>query len=136
MRFADVKVGDQVIVDPPGYGSARRVICQVEKVTATQFTAGGYRFTKGNGRQIGRDSYHSATVRHATPELVERVNLEQRYGNAQARLRQKLNSLDTLWREIDRNHDSHKWAATLEKALPHLTAAAEVLKLRQMEVSE
>lgn len=130
MRFADVKVGDQVIVDPPGSG--HRIVCQVARVTATQFTAGGYRFTKG-GSHVGSDSWHFATVKHATPELVAIVQLEQRYGNAQAKLRQKLNSIDALWREIDRNHDSHKWAATLEKALPHLAAATEVLKLRRME---
>lgn len=136
MSFADVKVGDEVIIAPPGYGRSRRSVCKVERVTATQFTAGGYRFRKNSGWQIGGDTYHSARARHATPELIQAVQLEQRYGNAQAKLRQKLTSLDTLWREIDRNHDSHKWAATLEQALPHLTAAAEALKLRQVEVTE
>jgi len=128
MIFADVKVGDQVIVDPPAPG--RRIVCHVERVTATQFTAGGYRFTKNNGWQLGGDAWHFATVKHATPELIAIVQLEQRYGDARAKLRQKLNSLDTLWREIDRSHDSHKWAAALEKALPHLEAAAEALKVR------
>jgi hypothetical protein len=132
VNFGDVSIGDFVVVDPPSRGACRK-ICQVEKVTATQFTAGGYRFNKRNGWQIGGDSYYAATVKTATPELIKQVELEQRYSNAQARLRQKLNTLETLWREIDRNHDSHQWAATLEKALPHLTAAVEALKVRQEE---
>jgi len=127
MRFDDVKVDDQVIVDPPGSGC--KIVCHVERVTAKQFTAGGYRFTKG-GNQVGGDAWYFAMVDYATPELIAIVLLEQRYSVARAELRRKLNSLDTLLREIDRNHDSYKWAATLEKALPHLTAAAEVLKLR------
>lgn len=131
MSFADVKVGDQVVIQPPSCRAGRSKICQVERVTATQFTAGGYRFSKGNGRQIGCAVYSSATVRHSTLELIEAVRIEHRYRNAQAKLRQKLNSLDTLWREIDRNHDRHTWAATLEKALPYLTSAAEVLKVQQ-----
>ena len=133
MRFGDVSVGDFVVVDPPGRGTCRK-ICQVEKVTATQFTAGGYRFSKRNGREIGGDSYYPAIVKTATLELIKQVELEQRYVKARNALRQQMNSLDTLWREIDRNHDSFKWAGTLEKALPHLTAAVETLKVRQMEV--
>lgn len=133
MSFADVKIGDQVIVNPPSYGTRCRKVCQVEKVTATQFAADGYRFTKSNGWQIGGDQWHPATVKAATPELIKEVHLERRYKAAQNALRQRLASLETLWREIDRNHDCHKWAATLEKALPHLTATAEVLKLRQAE---
>jgi len=128
MKFADVKVGDQVIVNPPRSGC--RIVCHVERVTATQFTAGGYRFTKSNGWQVGGVDYYIATVDHTTPELIAIVLLEQRYSDARAELRRKLNSLDTLSREADRNHDSHKWAATLEKALPHLEAAAEALKVR------
>ena len=67
MRFADVKVGDQVVVGPPGRGTGCRTICQVEKVTATQFQAGGYRFGKSSGRQIGGDEWYPATV-----DLLER----------------------------------------------------------------
>ena len=133
MKFADVKVGDQVVVDPPGRGTGCRTICQVEKVTATQFQAGGYRFGKRSGWQIGGDEWYPATVKTATPALIKAVELEQRYANAQNALRRRIASLEALWREIDRNHDCHKWAGTLEKALPNLTAAAEVLKVCQTE---
>lgn len=135
MSFKDVSVDDQVVVTMPG-PARRKNICHVEKVTATQFTAGGYRFNKRNGWEIGGDSYYSVTVEKATPELIKQVELEQHYTNARDALRRRLDSLDILWREIDRNHDSFKWAGTFEKALPHLTAAVETLKLRQVEIEQ
>lgn len=134
MKWADVKVGDQVIINSHArLRLGRRIICQVERVTATQFIADGYRFRKSDGWQVNGDDCHSSWASVATPESIKIVQSEQRYGNAQDNLRRQLNSLDTLWREIDRNHDSYKWAATLEKALLHLTAAAEVLKVEAPE---
>lgn len=132
--FDDIKVGDQVIVKSGGYNS-RRQLATVERVTATQFVAGGYRFTK-RGWEVGSTGYHATTADVATPDLIQQVEAEQRYCNARDELRRKMNSIETLWHEIDRNHDSHKWAATLEAALPHLTAAVEVLKLRQTEIDD
>lgn len=125
-QFDDIKVGDQVIVNPHGYGR-NRYLATVERVTATQFVADGCRFTK-RGWKVCHSTYLSARADVATPELIQQVQVEQRYRKAQDELRRKLDSVETLWREIDRNHDSHKWAATLEAALPHLTAAVEVLK--------
>ena len=135
-KFDDIKVGDQVIIKPGGYASGYSrnwYLVTVQRVTATQFVADGCRFTKG-GWKVGGSTYHAARADVATPELIQRVEAEQLYRKAQNELRRKLNSVETLWREIDRNHDSCKWAATLEAALPHLTAAVEVLKLRQMEI--
>ena len=132
-KFDDIKVGDQVIINPGGFGRDRLRLAAVERVTATQFVAGGCRFTK-RGWEVSRTGSYAARADVATPELIQQVQVEQRYRKAQDELRRKLNSIETLWREIDRNHDSHKWAATLEAALPHLTAAVEVLKLRQMEI--
>lgn len=131
--FDDIKVGDQVIINSSGY-SRRRCLATVERVTATQFLAGGRRFTK-RGWEVGGDTYHSASADVATPGLIQQVEVEHRYRKAQDELRKKLNSIETLWREIDRNHDSHKWAATLEAALPHLTTAAEVLRVRQEDLN-
>lgn len=131
-KFDDIKVGDQVIVKPHGYGR-NRYLATVERVTATQFVADGCRFTK-RGWEVGRSTYHGASADVATPELIQQVEAEQRYSKAQNELRRKLDSIETLWREIDRNHDSHKWAATLDATLRHLTAAVEVLKLRQTEI--
>lgn len=133
-KFDDIKVGDQVIVKPSGYGR-NWYLATVERVTATQFVADRCRFTK-RGWEVGRTGSHAARADVATPELIQQVQAEQRYRNAQNELRRKLDSVETLWREIDRNHDSHKWAATLEAALPHLTAAVEVLKLRQTEIGD
>jgi ribosome biogenesis protein Tsr3 len=133
-KFDDIKVGDQVIVNPHGYGR-NRYLATVERVTATQFVADGCRFTK-RGWKLGHSTYLSAKADVATPELIQQVQVEQRYRKAQDKLRRKLDSVETLWREIDRNHDSYKWAATLEAALPHLTAAVEVLKLRQTEIGD
>ena len=125
-RFDDIKVGDQVIISPHGYGR-NRYLATVERVTATQFVADGCRFTK-RGWKVGSITRHDARANVATPKLIQQVQVEQRYRKAQDKLRRKLDSVETLWREIDRNHDSYKWAATLEAALPHLTAAVEVLK--------
>lgn len=133
-KFDDIKVGDQVIVKSHGYGRIR-YLATVERVTATQFVADGCRFTKG-GRKVGSITCHDARADVATPELIQQVQVEQRYRKAQDELRRKLNSVETLWREIDLNHDSYKWATTLEAALPHLTAAVEVLKLRQTEIGD
>ena len=134
MTFADVKVGDQVIIDPPGFRARCRRICKVEKVTATQCTASGYRFSKSNGWQIGGDKWRPAYVKAATPELIKEVQLDQRYKAAQNALRQRITKVELLCGEIDQNHDCHKWTATLEEALIHLTAAADVLNACQTEV--
>lgn len=127
--FTDIKIGDQVIVSSAGY-SSKRIIATVERVTATQFTAGGYRFTK-RGHQVGGDTYHPARADIATPHLIRLVQQEQSYDVAQNELRRKLITIGELRLEIDRKHDSHKWTATLDAALPHLTAAVEILKVRQ-----
>ena len=126
-KFDDIKVGDQVIISPGSFGKRCRKLVTVERVTATQFVADGCRFTK-RGWKVGDSTYLGARANVATPKLIQQVQVEQRYRKAQDKLRRKLDSVETLWREIDRNHDSHKWAATLETALPHLTAAVEVLR--------
>lgn len=136
MRFKDIKVGDQVIVKPPGSSSQRfQRLEEVTRVTATQFVAGGYRFTK-YGCQVGGDGWWHARADLATPSAIAAVKAEIRYETAKDRLRQQLQSIDTLWREIDRNHDRIKWACTLETASATLSQAVERLKLRQTEVGE
>lgn len=126
-KFDDIKVGDQVIISPGSFGKRCRKLATVERVTATQFVAGGCRFTK-RGRKVGSITRHDARADVATPELIQQIEAEQRYCNARDELCRKMNSIETLWREIDRNHDSRKWAATLETALPYLRGAVEVLK--------
>ena len=126
-KFDDIKVGDQVIISSGSFGKRCRKLVTVERVTATQFVAGGCRFTK-RGCEVGGDIYYATIANVATPDLIQQVEAEQRYCNARDELRRKMNSIETLWREIDRNHDSHKWAATLGTALPYLRGAVEVLK--------
>ena len=62
-------VGMEVFIDDNCYGSNRPMrLCVVEKVTATQFTAGGLRF-KGNGDygvSFGSRSWNNATCHIAT----------------------------------------------------------------------
>lgn len=58
--FEEIKVGDKIVLDTLSKGFGRRKhplkIETVTKVTTTQITAGGVRFLKRNGHQIG-DSY-------------------------------------------------------------------------------
>lgn len=130
--FDEIKVGDQVIINAGGYKNRRR-LATVERVTATQFVAGGCRFTK-RGWEVGGNTYHSASANAATPELVKQVEAEQRYRKALQQLQGRIGTIGDLWREIDRSYDSCKWAATLEAAALHLEAAVEQLKVRQTEI--
>jgi hypothetical protein len=127
--FDEIKVGDQVIIRAGGRSVRASTVAIVERVITTQFTAGGHRFTK-NGHEVGGDTYWSASVELATPESIANAQAEQRYRVAQGQLRKKLNSIEALWRVIDRGHDSHEWAAMLEAALPHLQSAVEALNNR------
>jgi len=70
-RFVDISVGDKVIL-PDGRDSPGRVAI-VEKTTKTQFTAGGARWLKDGGSQVGRarEWWHPRNAYPATPELIE-----------------------------------------------------------------
>ena len=70
-RFADINVGDKVILPDGRYSLGRVAI--VEKTTKTQFTTGGARWLKDCGNQVGRarDGWHSCNAYPATPELIE-----------------------------------------------------------------
>ena len=76
MKFDDIQVGDQVIIPRGNHG----VVATVERVTKTQFIAGGERFMK-DGAKYGTsaDIWHSRYARHATPEAVDRLNILNRY---------------------------------------------------------
>ncbi len=63
-KFQDVKVGDKVLVPirvTVGWRSKEIFYClkSVEKVTKTQFTAGGVRAKKEQGRVIGSNNWYS-----------------------------------------------------------------------------
>lgn len=62
MKFKDIQVGDIVYIREEvtyGWGERRLFFCpkKVERVTAKQFTVGGYRYRKENGKMIGGYSY-------------------------------------------------------------------------------
>jgi hypothetical protein len=125
--FEDVNVGDEVVIRPPQTRFPME-IARVERTTRTQFVAGGYRFRKDSGAQIGGDGWRFAHVYHPNLELLAKVKAEHRYLRAANNARQLRVQVETLLREIDRNPHPHHWAATLEAATEHLTAAVEQLK--------
>ena len=112
MRFLDIKVGDQVIIDG-------KVIAQVERVTKTQFTANGRRFLRNCGWQVGGSKWHFKAAEPATPELLEKVKRRMEQARIYGIADRLLNQLTTLLRSIDRNETPGDIAA----AIPHLKAA-------------
>ena len=128
--FEGIKVGDKVIVDPPNspMSNSPRYVAKVEHVTRTQFVAGGYRFRKDSGSHIGGDGWYSAHVYHLTPELLAAVEMERRYYKAHEHLIRLRYQLETVTREINRTHDKHHLAETMEAAAADVTAAVAKLK--------
>ena len=129
--FDDIKVGDEVVIDPPNsrMSSSPRYVAKVEHVTRTQFVAGGYRFRKDSGSHIGGDGWHNAHVYHLTPELLAVVNTERRYFAASAKLYQLRKQLEVVTSEINRTRDRYQLAETMEAAAADVAAA--VAKLRE-----
>jgi hypothetical protein len=68
------KIGDKVLIDSNRYGRQDpHKLATVEKVTKTQFTAGGIRFKPwggDSGREIGGDRWYSKVCHIATPERI------------------------------------------------------------------
>ena len=128
--FDDIKVGDEVVIDPPNsrMSNRPRYVARVEHVTRTQFIVGGYRFRKDSGSYIGGDRWHFAHVYHLTPELLAAVTMEHRYFNAHENLVKLRNSLETVTREINRIRDKHQLAETMEAAAADLAAAIAKLQ--------
>ena len=128
--FEGVKVGDEMVIDPPrsNMSNRPRYVAKVEHVTRTQFIVGGYRFRKSSGWQVGGDTWSFATAHCPTPELLAAVNAENRYVNARQQLYKLRIQLETLTREIDRTHDKHQLAETMEAAAADVTAAVARLQ--------
>ena len=128
-EFDDVKVGDQVVISNR-HNTLR--LASVEKVTKTQFIAGGVRFTR-YGREVGADSWSFSTVQQATTELVARVHAEQRYNKTTNALQQLGNMIETRRRNINQQHDRTRYIEKIEAALEHMRAAVNCLCLDQEE---
>lgn len=132
-KFTDVQVGDQVVILPSAWRRIRS-LATVERVTATQFVVGPYRFTK-SGHHVGADNLGGALVQPATPELITEVEAEQRLEAAFEKLRTLGKSIEARQIEIQRDHRAAiGWTASIESALPHLQSALDALTVRQLEV--
>jgi hypothetical protein len=128
--FEGVKVGDELVIDPPNsrMSNRPRYVAKVERVTRTQFVVGGYRFRKDSGSFIGGDGWHFAHVYHLTPELLAEVGAELRYFAAYEKLYQLRERLRVVAIEINRTHDKHQLAETMEAAAADLAAAIAKLQ--------
>lgn len=125
--FEGVKVGDEVVIDPPHFNMPRYV-AKVERVTKTQFITSGYRFNKNSGRQVSSDPWNYANAYHPTLGLLAAVSAENRYAMARRKLANLRNQLETVIREIDHTHDKHQLAETMEAAAADVTAAVAKLQ--------
>lgn len=132
MTFDDIKVGDQVIIPRGEHGT----LATVEKVTKTQFTAGGVRFMKADGTKYGSNGDTWSRIcdwaKRATPEAIaalEILNAYDRSFNCAARL---ANIVQTRQRNLSRNTrtiEQYKQATKLlNQVAPLLQQAADILK--------
>lgn len=83
-KFSNIKVGDTVYtrfapgVYAGGWGSRRHFVREfivpqtVERVTSTQFTAGGKRYSKANGGEIGANEFCMPEATRGVSTLDER----------------------------------------------------------------
>lgn len=66
MNLENVKVGDVLAFYSSYHGGPVRLT--VERTTATQITAGGWRFTKRTGRSLGGGAWESSKVKPWTAD--------------------------------------------------------------------
>ena len=129
-RFSEIQLGDQVVIGSRSAFSDRQRVATVERVTATQFVAGGIRFTK-NGYEVGGDTYNSARVTIATDQLIAEVEAAQAFDAAIGRFRKLENMIQTRRIEICRQPRPLQSIANIESALPHLQSALDALNAQQ-----
>jgi hypothetical protein len=127
-RFSEIQLGDQVMIGSCNALLDSRRVATVEKVTATQFVAGGIRFTK-NGCEVGGHTYNRARVSMATDELIAQVEAEQAFDAAINEFCKLENMIQTRRIEISRQLP----IANIERALPHLQSALDALNVQQGE---
>lgn len=80
----EYKVGDAVFIRNRNGPMTKAT---VEKVTATQVTAGGRRFKIDTGKEIGGSDYWTKYIYPSTPELAEQQDKLRQVANAKAGLR-------------------------------------------------
>ena len=132
-NFSEIKLGDQVVISSGAWSDCRRV-ATVERVTATQFVAGGKRFTKA-GYEVGGDTYHGARVRIATDQLIAEVEAEQAFDAAIKKFCKLENMIQTRRIEICRQPRPLQLMANIESALLHLQSALDALNAQLGEAA-
>lgn len=126
-ELSSIAVGDKVIIL---HLDGKRKIATVERVTATQFVANGYRFTM-YGRRVGesRNAWRNTYARAATPELIESINRQNDCDEAYDNCRRQSCMLDTQLRKISRTHGNYvAKAAAMTTALAYIQAACAELQ--------
>jgi hypothetical protein len=131
-RFSEIQLGDQVMIGSCNDWSDSRRVATVERVTATQFVAGGIRFTR-NGWEVGGHTYNRAHVSMATDELIAQVEAAQAFNAAIGKFRKLENMIQTRRIEISRQPRPLQLTANIKSALLHLQSALDALNAQQGE---
>jgi len=135
-RFSEIQLGDQVVIGSCNAWSDSRRVATVERVTATQFVAGGIRFTK-YGWKVGGHTYNSERVNMATDGLIAQVEAAQAFDAAIGKFRKLENMIQTRRIEISGQRLLQtrplQLIANIERALPHLQSALDALNVQQGE---
>lgn len=101
-HFEDVKEGDQILIVTYrnfGRGTIYQGPFPVTKVTKTQFTVNGQRFTKSWGKPHGYQ-YSNSTARYATEEaLAEKAEAEAKHAKEQRAKERDANAKERALRE-------------------------------------
>jgi hypothetical protein len=131
-NFDDIKEGDQVVLPEHRLGGTDGgKVLVVEKVTKTQFVAGGKRFLKNGGRQVGTrsDPWHSAPCAvRATLESIAQVQEANAFWEADNRARRLANLLETRLHALRWNRrDIAESTAILRQLSIHLARAVDLL---------
>lgn len=120
MMFADIKVGDEVVID-------RKIIAKVERITKTQFTANGRRFLRNSGFEHGGDYWHPKLAQPATPETLKeaerKIKMTRICNKANYLLNELAEHLQLIHGDIHGERIAHVAAS-----IPHLWAALAAMR--------
>jgi hypothetical protein len=121
--FRDIEVGDLVLVPKNvrlvrmGGWRSFKVPAKVERVTKTQFVAGGDRFNKERGRLIGSDGFCNATVYAETEDQAAQYKAMKEQQGAIRDLLSEIYKIDNFRITKDMPGSKAKEATKRAKAL-------------------
>lgn len=126
--LATLEVGDQVIINKNQFS---REVAVVEKVSKREIRAGGRRWLKSDGNEVGSagDAWsRSPWIVLATSELLAVVAAEERCRRAYRAVQGLLKRLDEASKDIQPSKPLDSSSLNrLEAAIPHLRVALTVL---------